>query len=94
MVRVSGVGSWWEGYLQLQQRLRAYIPEYPLLARICDTYSHAVYVNEEIADLRRECELALDVARPIAVAISGLQKLLYGCDRASALNGGLLLVSD
>ncbi len=97
--------DWWEGAelphedvysngIRLQKRLAEHLPDYPLLSRICDMYQHAKYDQEEVANLRRECERAQATASENAMAVQGLRKLIYACDRALAFPSRLDLVCD
>ncbi len=69
------------------------ISEYPLLGRIFDFYEDAKYTKEEIAVLRAECERAKTKVTE-RYGLHAVRKLLYACDKALGVKGGLRLVCD
>lgn len=69
------------------------IVEYPMLARMWDTYIDVRYQPEEIRQLQDECR-RVKASTSDAVALRGLNKLLDACDEALKSGCGLYLASD
>lgn len=69
------------------------ISDYPMLARLWDTYIDVSYQPEEIGQLRNEC-LKVKAATSNRVAWQGLDKLISGCDEALKYGLGLHLASE
>jgi hypothetical protein len=62
--------------------------QYPMLARLDDTYEDVIYKREEVAQLREEC-LKLLAAATNPEAINALTTLITACDEALRLKFGL-----
>jgi hypothetical protein len=69
------------------------LPEYPMLARIWDTYVDVDYKVDEVSRLRAECSALLNKAIS-PIARSGLQKLIEASDQALQKGMGLSLLAD
>jgi hypothetical protein len=69
------------------------IPNYPMLARIWDTFIDVEYAPEEIAALKNEC-LRVKATTSNVKAVEGLNKLIFACDEATKSSLGLLLSGE
>lgn len=80
-----------------RRRQKAYfresLPNYPMLARIWDTYIDVEYKPEEIVALKNEC-LSVQTKTQDPTALKGLSKLVTACDKALEKGMGLSLLAD
>lgn len=84
------INEWTEKHRREFQRA---IPHYPMLGRIWDTYINVSYQAEEITALKNEC-LKVKASTSNAIALQGLDKLIYTCDEALKSGLGLYLAAD
>ncbi len=84
------INEWTERHRREFQRA---IPHYPMLGRIWDTYINVSYQAEEITGLKNEC-LKVKASTSNAMALQGLDKLIYTCDEALKSGLGLYLAAD
>lgn len=78
-----------------RQRIRFQdsLAQYPMLARIWDTYTDVAYQPEEIYQLRDEC-LRVKASTSNPLALRGMDKLIAACNEALKIGSGVLLMSD
>jgi hypothetical protein len=76
-----------------QLRFQEAIPDYPLLARIWNTFEDVTYGPKEIPKLRDEC-LRVSSMTANEDALMGLNKLLNACDDAITNHLGMYLSCD
>jgi len=82
--------AWQQRYrLKFQQS----ISEYPMLARIWDTYIDVGYQGEEVQRVRDEC-LKVRAKTSNHKALAGLGKLIRACNEVSEMGLGLYLTCD
>lgn len=89
-VHTEAIDKWRE---RQRVRFQESIPNYPMLGRIWDTYIDVAYQPEEIPKLYNEC-LRVKSSTSNAMAIRGLEKLMAGCEQASKIGAGLVLLSE
>jgi hypothetical protein len=70
------------------------IPNYPMLARIWDTFIDVTYEPEEVRQLRDECLQVRAIAASNHLAFEGLSRLISACDESLRLGSGLYLACD
>ena len=69
------------------------IPEYPMLARIFDTYEDYRFTPEEIPRLSEECLRAKSKVTNLN-AVKALRKLIVACDEAFKRGYNLTFICD
>lgn len=82
--------AWQQRYtLKFQQ----FIPDYPMLGRIWDTYIDVGYQGDEVKSVREEC-LKVRAKTSNFTALEGLAKLIKACDEGLEMGLGLYLACD
>jgi len=69
------------------------LPDYPMLARMWNTFEDVIYESKEIPKLRDEC-LRVSSITANQQALFGLNKLLQACDEAIANQAGIYMSCD
>jgi hypothetical protein len=83
-----------EQYERAKLEFEQAIPEYPMLARIWDTYIDVTYEPNEVEKLLAECMKVRSAASSNLIAEQGLDKLINACHGAIESGASIHLSSD